>query len=279
MASTVHNYSKLDIPEVLQVAFYPRPETSSEPSIPANAVELTMPVADGVELGARFFMVDDPKAVNILFFHGNGEIVADYNETGPMYNEQNINLLAVDYRGYGRSSGTPTFSDMMNDAVTVLSETKKWLKEQNRTGYLVVMGRSLGCVPALELAAEHPDGVAALIIDSGFAETLPILTSLGINPDNLDLTEADAFHNIEKIRKITKPVLIIHGQKDQLIPLEQAMTLHVECEARAKEIQIVPGADHNNILDIAGRIYFEVIKMFVNKIGMRKRPKKMGVRG
>lgn len=277
MAPTVHNYSKLDIPEVLEVTFYPRPEPA-EASIPANAVDLTIPVDEGVELGARFFMANDPKAVNILFFHGNGEIVADYNDTGPRYNEENISLLAVDYRGYGRSNGSPTISNMINDAVTVLQETKKWLKEQNRSGYLVVMGRSLGCVPALELATEYADDISALIIDSGFAETLPVLNSLGVNTESAGLTEADCFHNIEKIRKITKPVLIIHGQKDQLISLEQAMSLHAECEARAKELQIVPGAGHNNIIDIAGRIYFEVIKMFVNKIGMRKRPKKMGVR-
>jgi fermentation-respiration switch protein FrsA (DUF1100 family) len=277
MASAAHKYSKLDIPEVLAVTFHPQPEPS-EQSIPANAVDLTIPVADGVELGARFFMTDDPKAVNILFFHGNGEIVADYNDVGPMYNEQNINLLAVDYRGYGRSNGTPTISNMMTDAVTVLNETKKWLKAHNREGYLVVMGRSLGCVPALELTAEHAEDTAALIVESGFAETLPLLENLGIKTADLDLTESDCFYNVEKIRKITKPVLIIHAQKDSLIPLEQAMTLHAECEARAKEIQIVPGADHSNIFDIAGRIYFEVVKMFVNKIGMRKRPKKMGVR-
>ena len=278
MAQAAHNYEKLDIPEVLQVTFYPRPE-SPETSAPDNAVDFAIPVDDGVELGARFFPADDLKAVNILFFHGNGEIVADYNDLGPMYNEQNISLLAVDYRGYGRSNGTPTISNMMSDAVKVLQETKKWLKAQGRTGYLVVMGRSLGCVPALELAAEYADDTAALIIDSGFAEALPILAALGVDTDRLNLTEADCFHNIEKIRKITKPVLIIHAQKDQLIPLEQAMTLHAECEARAKEIQIVPGAGHNNIIAVAGRIYFEVIKMFVNKIGMRKRPRKMGIRG
>ncbi len=277
MPATLYNYSKLDIPEILEVTFHPRPEPSGT-AIPANAVDLTIPVDDGVEVGARFFMADDLKAVNILFFHGNNEIVGDYNEVGLQYNKQNISLLAVDYRGYGRSNGTPTCSNMLADAAAILRETRKWLDEQHRTGYLVIMGHSLGCAPALELAAEYSDDVAATIIDSGFLENLPILNTLGVDTAKLGITEADCFHNLEKIRKITKPVLIIHAQKDQLIPLEQATTMHYECKAREKEIQIVPGANHNNILKVTGHLYFEVIKMFVNKIGMRKRPKKMGVR-
>lgn len=270
MSPATGRYEKLDQPEILAVLFHPREETPSPPS--GGAVDYEITVDDGVALGARFHMSgkEDP---NILFFHGNGEIVGDYDSIGPFYNEQGLNFLAVDYRGYGRSGGTPTATSMMQDCHIIFKEVKSWLAEQHYTGPLIVMGRSLGSASAIELAASYQDDIAGLIIESGFAQTLPLLLALGVDIHSMGITEMNCFQNVQKIAGITTPTFMLHAQKDQIIPLTSAEILQAQSPARSKEFQIIPGADHNTIFDVVGKLYFEAIKRFTNKI-QGKRPKR-----
>jgi pimeloyl-ACP methyl ester carboxylesterase len=256
-------YTKLDQPGVVQVLFHPRTEVNATP--PPGAIDYEIAVEEDVSVGARFH-VADTAAPNILFFHGNGEIVSDYDTIGPFYNEHDLSFLAVDYRGYGRSGGTPTVTSMMRDAHVIFKETQNWLKNEKRTGPLVIMGRSLGSACALELASSYEEDLSGLIIDSGFPHTVPLLNCLGVDTQGFGITEADGFKNTEKIAQFSKPTLIIHAQYDQFIPVTSAEMLQVECLARSKEFQMVPGADHNTILLRTGKSYFETVKKFTNKI-------------
>ena len=227
-----YNYSRLDQPEVLRVLFHPRPDSAGQPPSAAT-VDLEIEVAAGIRVHARFHLdgADDP---HILFFHGNGETVADYDPVGPRYNAQGLNLLAVDYRGYGMSGGTPTVTSMLGDAHVILRETCQWLRDHNRRGPLLVMGRSLGCACALELAAADNGALTGLIIESGFSTTLPLLLSLGVDVQALAITEADGFRNLQKISLFTKPTYILHAQYDQLIPLANAELLQSQSPAHSK---------------------------------------------
>jgi pimeloyl-ACP methyl ester carboxylesterase len=203
---------------------------------------------------------------NILFFHGNGEIVSDYDAIGPFYTKFGMNFLVADYRGYGRSTGTPTVSTMLHDSHRVFEAVKNWLGTAEHTGPLLVMGRSLGSAVALELAANHMAEIAGLIIESGFATTLPLLMKLGVDVSGLGITEEDGFRNVRKISSVNKPTLLIHGQYDEIIPVNSAAILQAQSPARIKELQIVPGASHNTVITSAGELYFSVIKQFCNKI-------------
>jgi pimeloyl-ACP methyl ester carboxylesterase len=273
MTQTTYDYSKLDQPEVLQIIFHPRREPDTGPP-PSNAVDEAITVADGVRLHARFHLAGQEEP-NILFFHGNGETVSDYDDIGSFYTRFGMNFLAVDYRGYGRSSGSPTVTAMLADAHQVLAAVKAWLSAAGHTGPLLIMGRSLGAAAALELAASHADSVAGLIIESGFATTLPLLMNLGVDVAGLGITEEDGFRNVRKISSFTKPTLIIHGQYDEIIPVNSAAILQAQSPARAKEFQVVPGASHNTIIASAGELYFSVIKQFCNKIsGIRAQRRK-----
>jgi alpha-beta hydrolase superfamily lysophospholipase len=263
MTGTKFGYAKLDQPGVLQVIFHPRPEYDSQP--PPGAIDYDIVVEEDIRVGARFHMAGT-EAPNILFFHGNGEIVADYDSIGPMYNEHGLSFLIVDYRGYGRSGGVPTVTSMMRDTYVVFKEVLNWLKAESRTGPLVIMGRSLGSACAIELAASSEDDISGLIVESGFAHTVPLLSCLGVDTQALGITEADGFKNNEKIAQFAKPTLFIHAQYDQFIPVTSAEVLQVQCAARSKEFQVVPGADHNTIMVRTGKRYFEAIKQFTNKI-------------
>jgi pimeloyl-ACP methyl ester carboxylesterase len=270
MKEANYNYSKLDQPEVLQIIFHPQPETHTSPP-PGNAVDCPITVAEGIRVHARFYLAGREEP-NILFFHGNGEIVSDYDVIAPFYTKLGMNFLAVDYRGYGKSSGNPTVTAMLEDSHRVLDAVKDWLTTAGHTGPLFIMGRSLGTAAALELASSHADDFAGLIIESGFATTLPLLMNLGVDVARLGITEEDGFHNVRKISSIIKPTLIIHGQYDEIIPVNSAAILQAQSPARSKELQVVPGASHNTIIASAGELYFSVIKQFCNKIsGIRPR--------
>ena len=234
----------------------------NEAPAPAGALDLDIPLSDGARLGGRFFP-HSPAAPNLLYFHGNNEIVPDYDEVGPRFAGQGLNFLVFDYRGFGWSDGEPSILRFLSDAEEVLLFLASWFPQQGCTGPLAVMGRSLGSACAIDAAARHPDKVRALVIDSGFARSLPLAKTLGIDLEAHGFTEQTAFNNVVKIRAVSKPTLILHGQFDQLIPLWQAELLHAESGARNKELQMVPGADHNTLIAKGGDYYFLAIGRFV----------------
>ena len=183
----------------------------------------------------------------------------------------------MDYRGYGKSTGAPTASNLLTDSHTIFREVSAWLKEHKRTGQLIIMGRSLGSVPALEIASSYPNGIAGLIIDSGFARTVPLLNRLGVATETLGITEADGFANFGKIRDIGKPTLIIHGQADDIIPPEDADLLLANAGTLRKQLMLAAGCGHNDILQRCGKLYFQTINRFVQMLKrLKARQKKRG---
>jgi pimeloyl-ACP methyl ester carboxylesterase len=237
------DYSHLDTADVLLRLFHPRPEYGSSEK-PKSAVDVLIPVEEDVVIGARFHM-GAKSAPNVLFFHGNGEIVADYDELGPLYNRMGMNFLPVDYRGYGRSTGTPTISTMMRDCHVIFEFTKTWLEENGCTGAFVVMGRSLGSASALELADQYKPQIDGLVVESGFAYTGPLLALLGVN--TAGLLEEMGMGNLEKIKTWEKPALIIHAEFDHIIPFSDGQALYDACPSSDKTLLKIRGANHNDI--------------------------------
>jgi fermentation-respiration switch protein FrsA (DUF1100 family) len=260
------DFSKFDRPEILQALFHPRPEFSGLLGGGGSAgVDVMIPVEAGIAIGGRWHL-QDKAYPNILFFHGNGEIVADYDEMGPIYNRLGINFLPVDYRGYGRSGGQPTITGMMRDCHAILQFVDAWLPEHGYTGPLLLMGRSLGSASVLELAANYPAKVAGLIIDSGFALAGPLLQLLGVNPGSLGFTEESGFNHIAKIETWLKPLLIIHAEFDHIIPFSDAQALYEACPAQDKTLLMIPGANHNDLFIRGLEQYLETLERFVSRV-------------
>ncbi len=257
-------YAALDHPDILQVVFHPR-KAADQAASAANTADHLIPVADGIHVGARFHLAAGD-APNILFFHGNGEIVEDYDDLGPAYNHLGINFLAVDYRGYGRSNGDPTVSAMMADCHIVLEYVRSWLEENHHGGPFVIMGRSLGSASALELASNHPDHIAGLIIESGFAYTLPLLQLLGVNPVDYGLDETSGFSNLDKIRHCPMPTLVIHAEFDHIIPYSDGQALYRTSPAEDRRLLKIPGANHNDIFMHGLNDYLGSIRDLVSRL-------------
>jgi fermentation-respiration switch protein FrsA (DUF1100 family) len=253
--------SVLDHPRALTAIFHPRPELSPPP-LRDGVSDHLIPVAPDINVGARFHCTS-AEGANILFFHGNGEIAADYDELGPIFNQMDINLLAADYRGYGRSSGSPTVSGMMSDCHVILDYARTWLDNNGHTGPTVIMGRSLGSASALELAASHAQQPDGLIIESGFAYAAALLRLLGVDPQRIGFKEESGFVHLNKIGRYAGPTLIIHAEHDHIIPFSDGRALFEASSSATKQLVKIPGANHNNILMHGFEPYMKSIQWLV----------------
>ena len=252
---TTTDYSALDRPEISVNAFYPRRNWTPTP---AGAQDFAVPVADDISLSCRFFPVAQGQPT-ILFFYGNGETAADYDNIAPIYNQVGVNFFVADYRGYGNSGGLPSFGPMLADAHVVRGELAKVLEASGFTGGRHVMGRSMGRHAAFELAANSPDGaLQGVIIESG----RPILGNFCHGLDPATAEELEAGYRA-KVASISLPALVIHGEQDTLAPVEQAREMYESFASEQKRILTIPGAGHNDLLYRGINEYFMAIRDFV----------------
>jgi len=255
------SFAVLDTPEIRGIIFYPRPAYGVPKYDEKNLFFETEP---GVRIGCRFYQAGRDRPT-ILFFHGNGEIVTDYDDIATLYNQKNINLLVTDYRGYGFSDGSPTIANLLTDAKNIFSRAKKWLKEKGFTKNLYVMGRSLGSISAIEVAKEYQNDLTGLIVESGSATNFrSLLTMHGlVSADHPIWKEGNNFFSKEKIRRINIPTLIIHAEQDGIIPVQEAKILYENSGANSKKLIVIPRADHNNLMYAALELYFKSISEFI----------------
>ena len=152
---------------------------------------------------------------------------------------------------------------MMQDCHIVFHFALNWLQQNNFTGPLLLMGRSLGSASVLELAAAYKNLIDGLIIESGFAYAGPLLTLLGIDFAALGFKEEKGFRNVDKIRKFDKPTLIIHAEFDHIIPYSDGQTLYEACPSGNKKLLKIPGANHNDIFMRGFQEYLAAVKNIV----------------
>ncbi|MBC7075253.1 MAG: alpha/beta fold hydrolase [Syntrophomonadaceae bacterium] len=255
------DYSALDQPVLLQYLFYPRKDFSA---CPQNACDFFVPVERGISISTRFYEAGKEWPW-ILYFHGNGEVVSDYDAIAAFYNFQRLNLVVADYRGYGASGGNPSFFSLIKDAHSIFKTVEKKIADKTAPFSLWLMGRSLGSISALELAYHYQDRVKGLIIESGFASVTRLVKHLGLPAYDVDLDKIEK-ECLEMITKIKIPALVIHGQHDALVPLQEGRLVFEKLGTEKKELVVIPFADHNNIMFVDLNRYFEVIKKFIHQV-------------
>lgn len=250
----------LDDPNVLQVLFHPRPDDSYHG--PASLL-VGVEVEPGITVGGRLYPAN-PEAPAILYFHGNGEIAADYDMLAQLYTQRDITLLVMDFRGYGTSDGYPTASTLLTDARAICENVGTIFAEHNLSPRkLFVMGRSLGSVSATEIASQMGDQIDGLIIESGFSDTFGLLARLGVMVRGASEQE-DGAGNAFKMQQVTVPTLVLHGKNDILIPASDGEELYRQCAATDKKLVLIPGAGHNDIMLVGMNQYFEEVRTLVH---------------
>jgi fermentation-respiration switch protein FrsA (DUF1100 family) len=194
--------------------------------------------ADGTRLHGWYCPVEEPRAI-VLYMHGNaGNITYLWPDLRMLTERMRVSVLAFDYRGYGRSDGRPNERGLMADA----RAAQRWLAERAGVAErdIVLYGRSLGGGVAVDLAAK--DGAKALILESTFT-SLPAVANelLPLSPGMLMVNR---FNSAKKIADYAGPLLIAHGDADELIPLAHGEQLFAAANEPKRFVRIA-GGDHN----------------------------------
>jgi hypothetical protein len=257
----------MDIPEILEVvfpvAYSPSyfPQTSS--GTPSTAATHFVRVGGGVRIGCAMW-VRGTEFPTILYFHGNGETAADHDWLAQSYMKRGGNLFVADYRGYGLSDGKPTVSNLLDDCHAVYDGFRRLISGEGFKESVFIMGRSLGSIPAIELAYHLQDKVKGLIIESGSANNLRRLWDF-LEDDAIVKLSSGTFLNKNKIKVVSIPTCVIHGEYDQILPVQEGIELYESSGAEDKELLIIPEADHNDLVIRGHKQYFDTIEEFVNR--------------
>lgn len=255
----------LDTAPITSQLFFPRPAVPQK-SADGTWQDGTIQVDDQVVLGYRFFINQQDSPV-ILYFHGNGEVVSDYVYFWDDYKAIGVSLLVVDYRGYGWSTGRPLTTKMLPDAEVVADKLPKILEAAgvNQDVPIFIMGRSLGSAPAIYLALTKANLFKGLIVESGYADAPSLFGRLGIViPDGMRKDDLLPINNVSKMKRVTLPLLIIHGEIDNLIPLSHGKENFTASPVADKQLLVISGAGHNNLTSVGLEPYFSALDGFVN---------------
>lgn len=190
----------------------------------------------------------------ILYVHGNAEDLGDIQEVLEKLRDLGFNVFAYDYRGYGTSEGTPTENAAYEDIDTAYNYLTQDLKIKPEK--IIVFGRSVGGGSAVDLASRKT--VAGLIIESSFTSAFRVVVPFPILP-------FDKFNNLEKIKKVKSPVLVMHGKLDDIIPFEHSQRLFAAIDS-PKLYLWIETANHNDFFDVAGEKYGQILREFTNLI-------------
>lgn len=224
-------------------------------------------VDDSEKIHAWWWPADQADAPTMLYLHG-----ARWNLTGNAFRiarlrKMGFNVLAIDYRGFGRSSGTlPSERDAYEDAVTAW----EYLKSRERDpAKRFVFGHSLGGAVAVELALRSPE-MAGLILESTFTNMRDMASHMWVPmrylPVGLVLTQH--FDTLAKIDRVTVPILMVHGRADRWVPPEMSERLFGVATAR-KRLLMVDDASHSNVSAVGYDSYFSAISEFFGIPGER----------
>ncbi len=229
-----------------QVLFQPPAPSYSGSMVPFTPV----PVGQRDTLAVQY--LPNPGAhYTILHSHGNAE---DLGFLQPVFQELRAAGFAVigyDYRGYGRSTNRrPTVRRAIEDAVAVYHYAVRELGIP--PDRIILHGRSLGSGPTLELATRYD--AAAVILESAFVSVVRVVTRIKVFP-------FDHFSNLDRIRKVSRPVLVIHGTRDAVIPTWHGRRLY-DAAPGPKEALWVEGAGHNDLAMIAGAEHGQALARF-----------------
>jgi fermentation-respiration switch protein FrsA (DUF1100 family) len=215
------------------------------PAAPGPFEDRWFEAADGTRLHGWWLAAVAPAAGHVLLCHGNAGNIADRVTHAALLAAAGFDVLIFDYRGYGRSAGRPdeagTYLDARAARAALLREPGVGAER------VLYLGESLGAAVALELALEHPP--AGLVLQSAFTSVRDMarlhypLIPRGLVPD--------AYPSLRLIRDLRAPLLVIHGERDEIVPAEHGRALH-DAAGDPKRLRILPQVGHNDLIAEAG---------------------------
>jgi fermentation-respiration switch protein FrsA (DUF1100 family) len=223
---------------------------------------------DGVLIHAWLLKQKKTPAPTLVFFHGNaGNMGMRMDNLQDFYEELQVNVFIVSYRGYGKSQGYPFEEGLQLDAKASLD----WVFQSPLVDprQVFIFGRSLGGAVAIYVAntLQSKHSIKGLIIENTFTSINDVVNSFAPSFSFFSkLLLRKQWPSLERIQSISCPLLFISGEKDLLIPPGQMKTLSENCfNAKFVEFKSVPNAGHNDTYQVAGKDYLEWMRTFIIK--------------
>lgn len=239
-----------------RLVFFPTPGEDRTPaSLGLRYEQLSLTTSDGERL--RAWQLEPERAsADIVYFHGNGGNLSLWLPVFATLYRLGYRVLAVDYRGYGVSTGSPTERGVYLDAEATVRHAARG-RSPGRP--LVYWGRSLG-VPIAASATRDvpPDG---LILESGFPDKAAVVRQHPILRV-LNVFSAYQFSTVGLLGGFRRPVLVMHGDRDSIIPFALGRELFQRVN-EPKQFHAMPGADHNDFLDESQVEYWAAVRNFI----------------
>lgn len=226
--------------------FLPQPSSYQDTS---EILKLTS--ADNIQISA-VYLPNRASRYTILFSHGNAEDLGDIQPVLEQLHSIGFSVFAYDYRGYGTSQGRPSEHNAYRDidaAYNYLTQNLSIPPQQ-----IIAYGRSVGGGPTVDLAVRQT--IAGLILESTFMSAFRVVIPFPIFP-------FDKFHNIDKIKKVKCPVLVMHGKADEVVHFQHGQRLFAVAP-EPKRYLWVEQAGHNDLMWVAGDRYAATLKEFAH---------------
>ncbi len=241
------------------VGYAPGPEWRP----PANGEDVWVKSAGDERIHGWFVRAArQPAAATVLYCHGNGGNLTNVGWIAEELSRRGFDAVVFDYRGYGRSDGK------LKDEWGLYADTEAvydyLIRERGaKLDRLVIYGQSLGSTAAIDLASRKR--CAALIVESGLSSASEMgAIAFPWLPRWLHFLARNRFESARKIASVGCPVLITHGTKDEIIPVEQGRRLY-ESARDPKRLLIVEGGDHN-LVGAGGDRYLNSISEFIREV-------------
>ncbi len=225
--------------------------------------QVDLVTADGVVIEGWFVPGTDEthSRISWLWFHGNAGNIGDRVDLiRELHDAVGVSIFIVSYRGYGRSSGSPTEQGLYRDARAALEYLRS--RPDVDPERIVYFGRSIGSAVAVDLASSEPP--FALVIEGSFPSlrwlARQVYPWLPVWPFLHERYEVEA-----KARAIAAPALVIHGDRDEITPTSGGRTVAAALGGEV-ELVIVPGAGHNDLPTVAGADYYRWIDSFLERV-------------
>ncbi|HEY2930115.1 MAG TPA: alpha/beta hydrolase [Acidobacteriota bacterium] len=210
-----------------------------------------------------------PAEMTLMWFHGNGGNISHRYDMIRLLMHLPVNVFIFDYRGYGRSEGAPSEAGLYLDAHAAW----EYLTRERKINPLkiVLLGKSLGGVPAIELAT-HVEP-AGLIVQSSFTSVADMgALVLPFIPGFLIRSRMDS---LSRIRSVKCPKLFIHSPADEIVPFRLGRALY-EAASQPKQFYEVANAPHNETYAVGGEEYLGVLREFISVCNAAQKEERAG---
>lgn len=239
------------------------PSTFSHETVTLDEVDISAS-GDSLELNAWWLTRDDAEAT-VLFFGGQGFYLVQSGGYVDLFTDMPVNVLMVDYRGYGKSQGAPSVQALKDDARVTLS----YLQQEHDVdpSSVIVHGHSLGSFVGLYLATQASVGGVmmenpATNADEWSRQLVPWFLRLFISLRFDDALRAE--DNVERIETLDRPLLIAGGEEDEITPVDMAKTLYEAAGTEDKELVTIEEGGHNGLFEFSD--YREAYRQLIQRV-------------